>query len=138
MDKDEVYEFLGRGWSFPPTFSVASKGVNMTELEENVSKSVKILVLTRLGERRFHPSMGTNINDYAFMRNVDSMQITQLKRMIKNAISENESRVDVDNVDIQNNTADDCIEISIAYTIKAFNTKYNMVFPFYYESGIEL
>lgn len=138
MDKDEVYEFLGRGWSFPPTFSKKTGGVAMTELEENVSKSVKILVLTRLGERRFHPEMGTNVNDYAFIRNVDSMKMTQLKRMIKSAISENEMRVDVDNVDIKNNHEDDSIEISIAYTIKALNTKYNMVFPFYYESGIEI
>lgn len=138
MEKEEVYEFLGCGWSFPPTFSKTIKGVEMTELEENVSKSVRILVLTRLGERRFHPDMGTDINAYAFIRNVDSMEIIQLKRMIRNAITENESRVDVDDVDVRNNQDEDCLEISIAYTIKAFNTKYNMVFPFYFENGIEI
>ena len=57
--------------------------------------------------------------------------------MVEFAIAENEFRVDVDNVDIVHNTDDNCIEISVAYTIKALNTKYNMVFPFYLEKGIK-
>lgn len=136
MKDNNTYEFLGRGWSFPPTFSKETKGVEMLEEEENVAKSVKLIVLTRLGERFFHPNLGTNINDYLFMRNIDSAEKNRIKRMIEYAIVENEVRVDVDQVDVQNNQEDDCMEISVSYTIKGFNTKYNMVFPFYLENGI--
>ena len=136
MDNDNSYEFLGKGWSFPPAFSKKSRSVMMLENEENIAKSIKVIVLTRLGERFFHPNLGTEINDFAFMRNVMSMDRIRLKRMIETAITENEFRVDVDQVDVRNNQQEDCVEISVAYTIKAFDTKYNMVFPFYLESGI--
>lgn len=136
IDNDNLYEFLGKGWSFPPTFSKTSRSVKILENEENIAKSIKVIVLTRLGERFFHPNFGTEINDFAFMRNVISKDRIRLKRMIETAITENEYRVDVDQVDIQNNQQEGCVEISVAYTIKAFDTKYNMVFPFYLESGV--
>ena len=56
--------------------------------------------------------------------------------MIEYAIVENEPRVDVDDISIEHNLADESIEISIAYTIKSSNTQFNMVFPFYYEGGL--
>lgn len=136
MANEELYEFLGTGWSFPPTFSKLKRGLEMVEKEDNVAKSIKIIVLTRLGERWFHPRLGTNINDFTFMRNIDSSNKYRIKKMIETAILENEHRVDVDNVEVQNNLQEDCVEISVAYTIREFNTKYNMVFPFYYEEGI--
>lgn len=138
MAKEDLYEILGKGWSFPPTFSKTIKGVEIVAKEENVAKSIKIIVLTRLGERFFHPDLGTDINDFVFMRNIDSLDKNKLKKMIEFAIAENEFRVDVDQVDVQNNRQKNCIEISVAYTIKASNTKYNMVFPFYYEDGAGL
>lgn len=136
MKSNKSFEFLGRGWSFPPTFSKETRGVEMLELEDNVAKSVKLIVLTRVGERFSHPELGTDLNDFAFMRNIDSSEKNRIKRMIEYAIVENEVRVEVDQVDVQNNQEDDCVEISVAYTIKGFNTKYNMVFPFYLENGI--
>lgn len=138
MAKEDLYEILGKGWSFPPTFSKTIKGVEIVAKEENVAKSIKIIVLTRLRERFFHPDLGTDINDFVFMRNIDSLDKNKLKKMIEFAIAENEFRVDVDQVDVQNNRQKNCIEISVAYTIKASNTKYNMVFPFYYEDGAGL
>lgn len=128
---------LGRGWGFPPTFSKEDRGVKLVENEENIAKSVKLIVLTTIGERVYHPTLGTNINDFAFTRNIQYVNDNKLRRMVEFAIAENEFRVDVDNVDIAHNTDDNCIEISVAYTIKALNTKYNMVFPFYLEKGIK-
>lgn len=136
MSENKPYEFLGKGWSFPPTFSKTTRGVEIVKEEENVAKSVKLIVLTRLGERFFHPSLGTDLNDFLFMKNVDSADKNRIKRMIEFAIVENESRVEVDQVDVHNNQEDNCMEISVTYTIKAYNTKYNMVFPFYLHNGI--
>lgn len=57
-DNDNLYEFLGKGWSFPPTFSKTSRSVKMLENEENVAKSIKVIVLTRLGEGSSTPILG--------------------------------------------------------------------------------
>lgn len=138
MTKDELQNILGTGWSFPPTFSKQTKGVAMLSLEENIAKSVKIIVLTKVGERFLHPDMGTNLDDYMFSRNINSPEKSNLKRMIEFAIAENEFRVNVDNVEIVNNQEKNGIEISVAYTIKANKSKYNMVFPFYYEEGVKI
>lgn len=138
MVEDKLYEFLGTGWSFPPTFSKEQKGIELLEQEDNVAKSIKIIIMTRLGERLFHPNLGTDINDFLFTKNINSTNKRRLKQMIEFAIAENEFRVDVDQVDVHNNPQKDCLEISVAYTVRASNTKYNMVFPFFYEEGAVL
>ena len=38
--------FLGRGWSFPPTFNLQSKEVQMTEKVEDIEEMMKYNVLT--------------------------------------------------------------------------------------------
>ena len=136
MAEEEKYAFMGRGWSFPPSFSKQSKGIVMLADEDNVARSVRLCVQTRLGERMFHPDLGTEIDDFAFVRNYNTIDQQRLKRMIEYAIVENEPRVEVDNITLEHNLADESIEISIAYTIKSSNTQYNMVFPFYYEGGL--
>lgn len=136
MAEEKKYAFMGRGWSFPPAFSKQSRGTVMLSDEANVARSVRLCVQTRLGERMFHPNLGTEIDDFAFVRNYNTIDQQRLKRMIEYAIVENEPRVDVDDISIEHNLADESIEISIAYTIKSSNTQFNMVFPFYYEGGL--
>lgn len=131
-------DFLGKGWSFPPTFSKAKRGVQMVEDADNVAKSIKVIVMTRLGERMFHPSLGTNISDLLFSRNINSSTRRKLETMIEYAIVENEARVDVDGVNVENNRSNNSLDVTISYTIKSTNNKYNMVFPFYLESGVKL
>ena len=47
--------FLGTGWSFPPEFSKNEKRVKMTSGEEDIKKSLEILLTTSLGERVMLP-----------------------------------------------------------------------------------
>ncbi len=41
--------FLGRGWSFPPTFNRSRPGVEMLEAEADVASSLEILLSTLPG-----------------------------------------------------------------------------------------
>ncbi len=50
-------DFLGRGWSFPPTFNRYIPGVEMVEKEADVAGSLEILVTTALGERIMLPGI---------------------------------------------------------------------------------
>ena len=52
-DKD----FLGTGWSFPPTFSRASLSVLMVKDNQDIHQSLYILFSTRLGLAR-HRTQG--------------------------------------------------------------------------------
>ena len=43
-------DFLGRGWSFPPNFNVQSQTVDMTEKNDDIQRSLHILLTTSVGE----------------------------------------------------------------------------------------
>ena len=58
--------FLGRGWSFPPSFDVDARGVQMTENEADIERSLHILLTTAVGERVMLPKYGCDMADYLF------------------------------------------------------------------------
>lgn len=128
---DNFYDYLGTGWSFPPTFSKKTKGVVMVSDEEDIAQSLKIIIFTNIGERYFHPQMGTNLSDYLYIKNVNIVVKNRISQMVEDAIIAYEHRVRVDNVNVDFDDKDNVITISVAYTILAFNTQHNMVFPFY-------
>jgi phage baseplate assembly protein W len=47
----ENNSFLGRGWSFPPSFDDTCMDVKMLNGAEDIESSLQILLSTRLGER---------------------------------------------------------------------------------------
>ncbi|MCB0636514.1 MAG: GPW/gp25 family protein, partial [Lewinella sp.] len=58
--------FLGTGWSFPPTFQKSAPGVDMTTGEPDIDRSLEILLGTALGERVMLPEYGCNMEDLLF------------------------------------------------------------------------
>ena len=58
--------FLGRGWSFPPEFSKTNNTVVLTEDENDIEKSLQILLSTRPGERIMVPDYGCNLDELLF------------------------------------------------------------------------
>ena len=58
--------FLGRGWSFPPTFSKSTQNLLMTSDEEDIQKSLEILLSTTIGERFLQPAYGCNLENFVF------------------------------------------------------------------------
>ena len=58
--------FLGRGWDFPPTFSRSNLEVRMTADEDDIQKSLEILLSTTIGERFLQPNYGCNLENFVF------------------------------------------------------------------------
>ena len=58
--------FLGRGWSFPPTFDRKVGGVQMLEHEDDIASSLHILLSTARGERIMVPQYGCNMDELVF------------------------------------------------------------------------
>jgi phage baseplate assembly protein W len=59
-------DFLGRGWSFPPSFNVQLQSVQMTEKEEDIRRSLEVLLTTTIGERLMQPKYGCNLDELVF------------------------------------------------------------------------
>lgn len=131
-------DFLGKGWQFPPVFSKAKGGVLLAEGVEDIKESLQILLSTRVGERVMLPSFGCNLDDLVF-ENVDINLKTYLADLIETAIIEYEPRINLDAVHI--NTADHfegVVLIEIMFTVRATNSRFNFVYPFYQKEGSDL
>ncbi|MAT90374.1 MAG: hypothetical protein CMC35_06735 [Flavobacteriaceae bacterium] len=130
--------FLGTGWSFPPEFDRKTRSVQLTSGEEDIQKSLQILLATRLGERVMVPEYGCNLEDLLF-ETVDLTLKTYVKDLIKTAILYFEPRIDVHNIEIDTtNEWQGELLIKIDYLIRITNSRGNLVFPFYKEEGTEV
>lgn len=130
--------FLGRGWSFPPTFNLAINGVEMREQEDDIASSLEILLTTMPGERVMLPDFGCNMQELIF-ENLDTTTKTLLADKIESAILYYEPRIDLEKVTL--NTArelEGVVLIEITYRVRATNSRFNFVFPFYKQEGTDI
>ncbi len=148
--------FLGRGWSFPPTWRRETGGVDMVSEEENVHKSIRIILSTRStgqvmvrgtddlpelrtisGERVLQPTFGMNLLPYVF-EPMNTPTIAMIERMVREALVYNEPRIVVEALLSTPDPESGVLLISIDYTIIRTNTRYNYVFPFYMNEATNL
>jgi len=122
-------DFLGRGWSFPPSFD--KQGASMSAYSSDIKESLNILLSTNKGERIFRPNYGSVLKKWLFS-SINLTEKTLIIDELKDAIALGEPRIAVTSIDI---TTKDELEgvllISIDYNIRTTNVVDNLVFPFY-------
>jgi phage baseplate assembly protein W len=134
----EQDDFLGKGWSFPPTFIPAIQGVEMTEKVEDINRSLQILLTTRQGERVMQPKYGCNMDEMVFEA-LSTTTKSIIKDKIKTAILYFEPRIDVTAISMDTTAElEGEILIEIEYIVRATNSRFNFVFPYYVNEGTEL
>lgn len=133
--KDEP-SFLGTGWAFPPTFTTGGADVITASGIEDVHQSLQILLATRPGERLMQEDYGCDLSEYLF-EEIDRSLVNNLTDLISTAILRHEPRVQLDQVEIDESESEQgLLIISINYTIKTTNSRFNMVYPFYINEAI--
>ncbi|NOZ26261.1 MAG: GPW/gp25 family protein [Nitrospirae bacterium] len=133
MSQDESAEytsFLGTGWSFPPAFSRAKKGVEMVSDEEDIEGSLRILLSTSVGERILQPEYGCNI-DHLIFEPLNTTLKTYITGLIEQAILFFEPRIELNSVSLEADELEGRVDIVIDYTVRTTNSRYNLVYPFY-------
>jgi phage baseplate assembly protein W len=130
--------FLGTGWSFPPTFGKVAKNVEMTSGEVDIDRSLKILLTTHLGERVMLPEYGCNMEDLLY-EPIDTGLQTLLFDRVETAILYFEPRIEVEELEIDaSQSQKGMIIIKIVYRVRATNSRFNFVFPFYKTEGSQV
>ena len=136
MSDNTLYtSFLGRGWSFPPTFSKTKREVEMTADEEDIQRSLEILLSTSPGERFLQPKYGCSLDALLFEPLTTTMK-TYITGVIKQALLLFEPRIELHDVSLD--TAGETagrVDIVIEYTVRTTNSRYNLVYPFYRQEG---
>ena len=107
----------------------------MVQREQDIVESLRILFVTRKGERVMHPDFGCSLHDLVF-EPMDSHTTNAIQQAIRQAILFFEARIDVDEVTVE--TADwleGRLAVKLVYTVRATNSRHNVVFPFYFAEG---
>lgn len=123
--------FLGAGWAFPPAFAAGGADVEMASGADDIHQSLQILFSTRSGERVMLEEYGCDLTDLLF-EEMDQSLVNSLHKIIADAILFHEPRIRMDQLDISADQAEHgLLLISLDYTIRSTNSRYNMVYPFY-------
>lgn len=127
--------FLGRGWKFPVKVDEQNGRVLVSEYEEDIVEAIRIIIMTRKGERVMRPDFGCEIHDHLF----DVIDYTMLKQMegkVQNALIYWEPRItDIEVTAEANPEHENLVDIHIAYVVRTTNNPFNLVYPFYINEG---
>jgi phage baseplate assembly protein W len=126
--------FLGVGWSFPPC--VEKDGhIALVQYEEDIRQSIRIILGTDPGERVMRPDFGAGLSQFVF-EPLDATTMNLVKTRVREALIAWEPRIDVLNVDV---TADhgehNKLLIDMTYRVRATNSQFNLVYPFFLQEG---
>jgi len=123
--------YLGRGWSFPVRPQGRAGTIRLSEYEEDVRESIRIILATSKGERVMRPDFGCGIHDLVF-EVISTTTMTEIEDDVRAALATFEPRLDVVGVSVTADPGfDGKLNVSIDYVIRGTNNQLNFVYPFY-------
>jgi uncharacterized protein len=128
--------FLGTGWGFPPSFTSAGGEVHVVSGVEDIEQSLAILLATRQGERVMQEAFGCDLSEFLFGEVSEGM-VGRLRGYVADAILHHEPRIRLNSVEAEASEANaGLLLIHIDYTVRATNSRFNMVYPFYLNEAV--
>ena len=129
--------FLGRGWAYPVHPNAARTDAALADYEQDVREAVRIILETNRGERVMRPDFGAGLRDFLF-EPINTTTLALVRHRVEESLITWEPRIRIERLDVR--LADGArtrIDITIEYTVRATNTFYNLVYPFYLQEGAE-
>lgn len=133
---DQTKNFLGSGWKFPPRLDSRGR-IELVHQEQDVEEAIRMILMTRPGERPMRPEFGCRIHELAFDPN-DAATAGLARRYVQEALLRWEPRIQVLNVLASpDNRNPDRLLLDIDYKLITTQDRRNLVFPFYVIPGEE-
>lgn len=130
-------EFLGRGLKFPLQVDPRTGKLAMSEQEEDIREAIGIILRTGQGERVMRPDFGSNTMEYAFAPASSTMNHS-IASDLRIMLQAQEPRIkDVEVECRRQDRQEGALTISVSYTVRSTNSRYNQVYPFYMIEGSE-
>ncbi|OCA54318.1 GPW/gp25 family protein [Photorhabdus namnaonensis] len=125
MTDNILADIYGRGWAFPPQFSIQENipsgiptGVTMAAGAENVRQSMKILFLTEPGERIMREDYGCGLNDHLFA-NINDELIAEIQTRIEERVLRYEPRANITEIQIiQRTDLPNTLHVQVTYALR--------------------
>ena len=125
--------FLGVGWAFPVQATPAGE-IATAAYEEDIRQAVQIILGTADGERVMRPDFGAGLHSLVF-EPIDATTMAMVRYRVEQALIRWEPRIDHIEVEVTAEPPVGRLDIGIHYRIRATNTFYNLVYPFYLTEG---
>jgi len=127
-------DLVGRGWAFPPQIGPQG-GLILTSERNELDQSIRIILMTAIGQRVMRPAFGCRIHELVFAPS-NAHTASQARRYVEEALGMWEPRIILNEVLVgpHPNHANQLL-IEISYTVKATNDPRSLVFPFYLIPG---
>lgn len=129
--------FLGRGLKFPLGIDPKTGKIAMVEFEDDIREAIGIIIRTSRGERVMLPDFGTDAEDYTFSPTGSGIGDTIVHDLTRD-LQLQEPRIQDISVSCDSGTSDGQLLISVGYTVRSTNNRYNMVYPFYISEGSKI
>jgi phage baseplate assembly protein W len=129
--------FLGAGWAYRVRARADTRDVELAEHEEDVRQAVRIILETGRGERVMRPDFGAGLDDFMF-EPLNTTTRALIKHRVEEALITWEPRIRVESVEVLLSPSERSrADVRIEYSVRATNTFYNLVYPFYTREGGE-
>lgn len=109
----------------------------MLEDEADIESSLHVLLSTAQGERTMVPQYGCNMNELVF-ESLDTRMKTLMMDKIESAILYHEPRIELESVELSDDGLDGVVMIGIVYRVRATNSRFNFVFPYYKQEATDI
>lgn len=136
MEKNYLFEnsFIGAGWAFRPDSGIGINGqgnIALSSGNQDIAKSIFIILSTAPGERVMRPEFGCGIHDLVFSS--PGPQVYGLvSYYVQQALARWEPRINVTSVDVSVDPKNEgCLLVDITYSIRQTNSPRNLVYPFF-------
>ncbi|HSB71329.1 MAG TPA: GPW/gp25 family protein [Candidatus Methylomirabilis sp.] len=125
-------DFLGVGWKFPVRLSEQGE-FTLSRYEEDIRESIWIILSTAPGERLMRPDFGCGIHEFVFAPNT-TRTAGLVRQKVEEALNRWEPRIEVQEVRVEADPDSPVVLlIHIAYRVRATDSRFNLVYPFYLE-----
>jgi uncharacterized protein len=131
--------FLGAGpkWPFQVAGSAAAEAsgpLALSRYDELIRESILLILGTTPGDRLMRPDFGCGIHTLAFGTR-DAGSKAQIDQAVRRSLIEWEPRIHVTDVTVEAPPGEARFDITVSYRVRATNTAFNLVYPFYLERG---
>jgi phage baseplate assembly protein W len=134
MAINESKDFLGTGWKYPVKVDTGGK-IAVSQYEDKIKESIRIILGTAKGERIMRPDFGCGIHELVFV-SINSVTMKQVEHSVREGLTLWEPRIELKNVEVSSEKAEEGkLLVSIDYIVRATNTRFNLVYPFYLKEG---
>lgn len=126
-------DHLGVGWRFP--VRPVNGTLSYVKYEDDVEQSINVILETSQKERVMLPGFGAGLRDHVFDSNSPQTQ-RALEIAVRRALIDHEERIDVESIRASASPdTPNLLLIEIDYVVRATNSTFNMVYPFYLTEG---